>query len=307
MPDVYLTQEVAYMIQRAARHTPTLEVGGLLRAEVQNGDGGAIILVTDMVIPPQTVGAAHQDIEGEQFTAAWTDTKVPYRGLWHSHCNMAVTPSAVDTDQLEELSLNEGLDWMIGLVVNVRGEMHCWIVINNPIQVTAKLDVGVLPVQAPELDSAVDEMMKGVKKEPSYAYGKWPSGSYRIVEEDDDAKAATAAYLNMQGVDEELVDIAAFERAGREEANGKCTATAITSTGGQVGCGLVKGHQQKTHAAVDGRLPVYFEDSGKPTRWCSAKREGVVCALPLGHKTAMHIGESSRGVLVEWSTKRGGR
>lgn len=226
MPHVYLTQSVAYMIRKAVTHDPKLEVGGLLRVECQKDEeDNPVIVVTGIAIPPQRVGSAHFDVTANDFvTAIGTmaqkvakDEKKSlwdvYRGIWHSHGTMGVSPSATDIDQLEALATDEKLSWMIGLVVNMHGEMHCWLDVTVPVFVTCKLEVSIMPPDMPQLDGQIEEMMKGVK----------PARLPVI---------PTIGPVMGYGYDD-----------GPISSAGKCHRAGITSDGVTVYCHLYKGHK----------------------------------------------------------------
>ena len=187
MPQVYLTQAVAYMIRKAVSHDPTLEVGGLLKVECQEVDGAPCIVITGIAIPPQRVGAAHFDVKANDFVTAIgkmaqqvaKDDKRSlwdvYRGVWHSHGTIGVAPSKADIDQLDDLARDEKLSWMMGLVVNAQAEMHCWLIVTVPVLMTCKLEVSIMPPEMPQLDDQIKEMMKVVKPGfPDYGFDDGP-------------------------------------------------------------------------------------------------------------------------------------
>ena len=300
-PTLWLSESVAYMLLAAARTTETLEVGGLLAVTVEPEFDS--LLIEDILIPPQVAEGAHFEVPPEQFVV-WLNGLaekemaehgqspwVRWRGVWHSHCSMGVTPSGADTDQVHDIaSVENNVDWAIGLIVNVRGDMGAWISGCRPVEWSAKLDVAIVNALHPELDERVSKAMKHVKGRKTTAGVKqahyWPGGGGTgpVTDSDDDlvteAEAKADEFLEMLAMFN--IDAAAWEVMtteaqasvkhiyegfhkdekpsvtvdhlkrgnGRVMGEGLCFRTAKTSTGESVYCRLSKGVKHPTHVGI---------------------------------------------------------
>ena len=142
-----LTTQVNLKLHYAANYNGNLEVGGFGKTEIIDG----VIVVTDIIIPPQIVEGAHTDIDVERGDMDWMMRFLADRGesfdqwrlWWHSHANMQTTPSGTDTNTLAMLARN--LDpWFAGLVINVRGDRTAFLCVSYPVALRAdKLDLVV--------------------------------------------------------------------------------------------------------------------------------------------------------------------
>ena len=169
MPRLLLTPEVNEMINLAARHTRSLEVGGF--GHIREVNGNEDIIVDDIFIPPQTVQSAHTDIEVEgldalmRHAASLNQTVDEWRLWWHSHSTMKAYASGTDESTLKGQAHWLG-SWAVGLTVNVDGDRYCWLNTDAPFKLVLKdLPVGIYHpiVEDPSLKELVDSMMKDVK------------------------------------------------------------------------------------------------------------------------------------------------
>jgi hypothetical protein len=166
---IELTKKAAQMMRTAVLEAPTLEVLGFGKVTVDSG----IITITDVIIPPQEVGAVHTDLEADDLRE-WL-TSLAQIGMvladwplwWHSHCSMNVGPSTQDTKTLALLAESvPSLGWFAGIVTNVRSEYHGWINTTRPVDLSATLSVDVDDPIPVSIINAVKDMMKEVRKAP---------------------------------------------------------------------------------------------------------------------------------------------
>ena len=165
---ILLTKKARQMIELAVQKEPTLEVGGFGRVELRSGT----IVVTQIFIPPQEVGAAHTDIEGADLRVALEallragSTLSQWSFWWHSHCSMGVTPSGQDDSTLRLLVQEvPELGWFAGMVTNVKGDYHGWLEVTRPLPINTKVDVYLDEEPVPRKTvEEVDRMMEHVKR-----------------------------------------------------------------------------------------------------------------------------------------------
>jgi proteasome lid subunit RPN8/RPN11 len=133
-----------------------LEVAGFARAHAADG----VIIVDDVLVPPQDVGGAHADVEVEDLD--WLMSTVLARGeqpkewfvWWHSHVNMSTSPSSTDHNTLTELAKQARAGFAIGLVINIKGEATGWAVYESPMMKGHYVEQS-LPVELSYLDEAL--------------------------------------------------------------------------------------------------------------------------------------------------------
>lgn len=155
------------MINRAANHNKSLEVGGF--GHLMQVDDGQDIIIDDIYIPPQIVQGAHTDIDVEGLDALMAhaaslgQTVDEWRLWWHSHANMGAFASGQDEQTLFQQA--EWFDsWAIGLTVNTKGERFAWINTHLPFRMMMKdLPVGVYYPMPDTRDEYIDGLMKEVK------------------------------------------------------------------------------------------------------------------------------------------------
>ena len=136
---IYLTESVDRQIMHAVRFMKDKEVQGLGHVVERELEGKVYAIIDDILIPPQVVtgGNAETDIIGIEKTvfalAKLTPPQVlrDWRFHWHSHVSMSVSPSGVDTKNLEVFAEEVG-DWAIGGVFNNRGDRHGWVAYRLP-------------------------------------------------------------------------------------------------------------------------------------------------------------------------------
>lgn len=189
-----LTPGVNMMLRYAAEFNPKLEVAGFGRTMI--AENGEDVIVTDIYIPPQIVKTAHADIKGpgeeggggmlenaiQHFATtcrhcdvamaahggdhnfegmSWAD----WRLWWHSHGQIAASPSGTDDQSLRTLA--KYLDgWAAGLVINAAGDRHAWAAVRQgPFNLLLqKLDVGYMREHNQDLQDRIATMMEGVEE-----------------------------------------------------------------------------------------------------------------------------------------------
>jgi len=357
--ELHITQETAYKIRRAVLHDKTLEVGGLLRIErVQPADNAdntdTYFRATDIRIPPQEVQSAHFDVGAKDFhkylvelaneTAQQEQTSLwsIWRGIWHSHASMGTSPSNTDTEQLWDLLREEQLSWMIGLVVNTKMEMTSWLIVREPLHLRATVIPSVEPPDLAYLDREIDEQLKDVRRKTyPLQFSKHADACCcqqcikRQVDnindtslddetiddmDDEDAKAAAAAYADMAGVvltDEDMDDlIQMFKRGnGRITARDRkslCQVGWVNSTGGFRGCMLPQGHSSPQHlwwSSQDkdeyetfepGKGQQQYQQDTMQAGRCKASFKGNQCVLSGSHKDPSHAYLNKDEKVIRW-------
>lgn len=271
------------MIMRAVRLRPQLEVYGAGHAVVDYEDG--VLVLDDIYIPPQEVTPGNFHVTGDAFMTALTGLVKEYGDrwtewcvMWHSHSTMPTLPSTVDTDNLANMVTNN-LDYVVGLVVNVKGDASAWAELNIPWRAQVELDVEVIEPDYPELSARVDEWMKEVKEKPKpvvkpvvplpyYASGPDLEGIDGL----DDGSAAsfgvTLADVKQKHISPKAVDrlARAILRAGEGEL------CSIKQSG--ISCVLVNGHRPALHVGLHEGVPAYFQANGHPPTVKAIKEAG---------------------------------
>jgi len=173
---VHITKDVELMLAYAVHAQPELEVGGFAKVEPHK-DG---IQITDVIIPPQIVGAASVHM-GDQIPELgmsgfeWTLVELAKRGetladwncWWHSHSRMQTFASDTDQETLKDFAEMLDQRWAVGIVTNTKQEFFCWLqtaqapwgLRQDKVNITRE----ALPVVKPLADR-VTEMMAGVQK-----------------------------------------------------------------------------------------------------------------------------------------------
>lgn len=186
-----VTHNAHLMLQYAAKHTPSREVGGFGRTRVL--DSG-IIVVDDIIIPPQFVSGGETDISGDtielvmQMLAQRGESFDDWRLWWHSHGTIPKPfASGTDTKTLEMLAASMG-DYFFGVVINSKDEEpYTWLHLIKP-KLTCTIPIEFMPYEDDTIKARVDEWMKSVtyrtypaavSKAPK-ANGNQPSGNQYV-------------------------------------------------------------------------------------------------------------------------------
>lgn len=159
-----LEERVNLLLNQAAEYRPNLEVGGFGHTRVDGDD----IIVDDIFIPNQIVQGAHTDISVDgldqlmMHAASRNETVDQWHLWWHSHSTMGTFASGQDESTLKQQALWFD-SWAVGLVINVKHERHCWVVIEKPFRLKIeKVEVNVRVPADKTYDPQIIEWMEGV-------------------------------------------------------------------------------------------------------------------------------------------------
>ena len=164
MSDLLITEEARVKMHYACNYDKSKEVSWFGKAHLDEDT----VIMTDIWIPPQTVGAAHIAITPDDLANFWTafyednahegDTPRDWPLWCHSHAGMGVAPSSTDIDTLKILA-KQFNGWVIGLVTNHRGEFSAWLNVAKPWLLEAKVTVGFTHTDNDAVKGEIDEIM----------------------------------------------------------------------------------------------------------------------------------------------------
>jgi hypothetical protein len=125
-------------------------------------------IITDILVYPQTVTGATANTDDTEY-ALWVNS-VPdkdfnlMRGQGHSHVNMGVSPSSVDTNYYTDLLQTMRKGYYLFMITNKRGDMHLQLVDIDANKVYESTDI-IFEIATKQWyqNKWYTEMMKNIK------------------------------------------------------------------------------------------------------------------------------------------------
>lgn len=168
--------EGAYRTINALVEKCSKEIAWNATVSKETTDDGSVVYVVDQIVMfPQKVTGASVDVDETEYSN-WcseldTETLNQLRFHGHSHVNMGVSPSGIDTDYQRQM-IDQIPDFFIFMIFNKRGDMYACIydIVTNIFYDNNDIDV-VLP-ELPEsafLELA-DQLIDKYVDERAYSY-----------------------------------------------------------------------------------------------------------------------------------------
>lgn len=192
------------MLRVAVLHDRTQEVAGFGRIEVRDN----IIIVDDILIPPQEIGGAHAEMERKDLD--WLLVQLAQRGehakdwslWWHSHASMSTSPSSTDHSTLKDLARQSSEGYALGLVVNANGDATAWAAVRSSLS-NVFVEETLHVVYEEHIDEELRDYVKGMMEHVTKSAGKWfnndnakGNGAARATKQSDDTSKELPSYAS---------------------------------------------------------------------------------------------------------------
>ena len=167
------------------------EISGFGRIQKGEVDGKEMHLVTDFDIIKQEVKAAYVESDEDAVMEFIMNTPADQRGEWvldwHSHVNMATSPSGTDWTNYSDMLKARMNQQFPAMIVNKKGDVTAYQIITDGRHTPIKMYIDTSPISDDELWALYQECKEKVETRCSKAIAKsaattstvWTGGNYR--------------------------------------------------------------------------------------------------------------------------------